>query len=168
MADETDKATKEATVYVTKLAAAQRQLTAAIRLFFANEDELAVHTIAHAAYRLLSDLKANRGRDEAADTYLTAIFYTVRSYHRGTLPECISGNPDVMKWILDLASQLPITALSEVGDARVVIPKHVVSQYWNERNRIPNFLKHANKDDSTHIAVGEVDNRTLIMQAVGA
>lgn len=63
-----------ATVHVTKLAAAQRQLRAAVRMFFAGEDELAIHTVASAAYRL-SDLKADRGRDEVGDYYLTAIFY---------------------------------------------------------------------------------------------
>jgi hypothetical protein len=44
-------------IYLNKLAAAQRQLCAAIRLFFAGEDELAVHTVASAAYRVLSDLR---------------------------------------------------------------------------------------------------------------
>ena len=67
-------------IYVTKLAAAQRQLCAAIRMFFAGEDELAVHTVASAAYRVLSDLKAERGRDEAADHYLNMVFFAVRAY----------------------------------------------------------------------------------------
>ena len=59
---------------MTKLAAAQRQLCAAIRMFFDGEDELAVHTVASAAYGILRDLKAERGRDEAADNYLNAVF----------------------------------------------------------------------------------------------
>jgi len=58
------------TIYITKLAAAQRQLRAAIRMFFSGEDELAVHTVAFAAYKVLSDLKADRGRDEAGDYFL--------------------------------------------------------------------------------------------------
>jgi len=73
-------------VHVTKLAAAQRQLRAAIRMFFAGEDELAVHTVASASYRILADLKEERGRDEVGDYYLTAIFYCVRDYHRVDAP----------------------------------------------------------------------------------
>ena len=38
-------------VHVTKLAAAQRQLTAAIRMFLQGEDDLAVHTVAAACTR---------------------------------------------------------------------------------------------------------------------
>ena len=73
-------------IHVTKLAAAQRQLRAAIRMFFSGEDELAIHTVASAAYRVLSDLKMERGRDEVGDYYLTKIFYAVRDFRRGTLP----------------------------------------------------------------------------------
>jgi hypothetical protein len=58
-------------------------------MFFAHEDELAVHTVASAAYRFISDLKAERGRDEVGDYYLTAILYCVRDYRRGTLPATV-------------------------------------------------------------------------------
>lgn len=49
---------------ISKLEAAQRQLDCAIRLFFENEDSLAVHTLAHAALRVLLDLYRHRGRDD--------------------------------------------------------------------------------------------------------
>ena len=94
-------------VHVTKLAAAQRQLRAAIRMFFAGEDELAVHTVASAAYRILADFKSERGRDEVGDYYLTAIFYCVRDYRRGTLPSHLANDPDAMKWIREMADRLP-------------------------------------------------------------
>jgi hypothetical protein len=41
---------------ITKLEAAGRQLDSAIRMFFANEDILAVHTVARAAFRILYDI----------------------------------------------------------------------------------------------------------------
>lgn len=93
-----------ARLHVTKLAAAQRQLRAAIRMFFAGEDELAIHTVASAAYRILTDLKSERGRDEVGDYYLTAIFYCVRSYRRGALPSYLANDPNAMTWIRDLAA----------------------------------------------------------------
>ena len=53
---------REATIFINKLEAARRQLDAAIRMTFANEDELAIHTVAAAAYRLVRDLLNRRGR----------------------------------------------------------------------------------------------------------
>ena len=61
-------------IHVTKLAAARRQLSEAIRMFFAGADELAIHTVASAAYSVISDLKSKRGRDEVGDQYLNMVF----------------------------------------------------------------------------------------------
>jgi hypothetical protein len=41
---------------ITKLDAGGRQLDAAIRMFFKNEDMLAVHTVSRAAFRVLYDM----------------------------------------------------------------------------------------------------------------
>jgi hypothetical protein len=41
---------------ITKLEAGERQLDASIRMFFKNEDMLAVHTVSRAAFRVLYDL----------------------------------------------------------------------------------------------------------------
>lgn len=49
-------------IRATKLEAARRELDSGIRLLFAKEDALAVHTIAFAAYGLLSDLSKAAGR----------------------------------------------------------------------------------------------------------
>ena len=50
-----------AELHITKQAAAQRQLDAAIRLLFLGEDLIAVHTLAAAAHNLLSDLDLKSG-----------------------------------------------------------------------------------------------------------
>lgn len=47
-----------------KLDAARRQTDAAIRLFFANEDPFAIHTIAAAAQRILRDIAEKRGNSQ--------------------------------------------------------------------------------------------------------
>lgn len=155
-------------VHVTKLGAAQRQLRAAIRMFFATEDELAVHTVASAAYALLKDLKAKRGRDEAADYYLTAIFYAVRSYRRGALPAYLADDPDAMQWIKDMAAHLPIEASSKFEDVRASISPETAGAFWRKRNRVSNFLKHADRDAKTNIALEEVDNPHLLMQVLSS
>jgi len=45
---------------VTKLQAAKRQLSVAIRLFFGRADPLAIHTLVSAAYQIVWDLTKNR------------------------------------------------------------------------------------------------------------
>src|SRR5713226_7570164 len=95
-----------AALHVTKLAAAKRQLQAAIRLFFLQEEELAIHTVASASYGLLKDLKRERGMSEAADAYLTTFFYLVRDFRRGTLPDDITSDPALMAEVQKIAEQL--------------------------------------------------------------
>jgi hypothetical protein len=157
-----------AKVHVTKLAAAGRQLRAAIRMYFAGEDELAVHTVASASYRLLVDLKSERGMDEAANVYLTSIFYVVRDFHRGSLPKHMTSDPDFMTWVRNLAEQLPVQANSRIDDVSVSLSRQAASQFWNQRNKIANFLKHADRDSEASITLEEVDNLLLIMQCYSA
>lgn len=140
-------------VHVTKLAAAQRQLRAAIRMFFAQEDELAVHTVASAAYRLIADLKNGRGRDEVADYYLISVFYVVRDYHRGRLPKHFTDDPEAMKWIQEIAEKLRITESTKIEDVRVSVSPETARQYWLKRNRVANFLKHADRDAREHVSL---------------
>lgn len=155
-------------VHVTKLAAAQRQLRAAIRMFFACEDELAVHTVASAVYGILADLKKDRGKDEVGDYYLAMIFYCVRDYRRGTLPTYIASDPEAMKWIREMAEKLPINESTKYEDVKVSVSQATVKAYWNKRRKVSNFLKHADKDPKAHIALDEVDNLVLLMQCLGS
>ena len=157
-----------ASVHVTKFAAAERQLRAAIRMFFVEEDELAIHTIASAAYRFLADLKDDRGMDEAADAHLTAIFYAVRSYKRGTLPKHMTGNPEMMAQIAEMAAILPIGADSRIADVKASMDAESAQRYWRNRNKAANFLKHADKDPSATLDVTDVDNTHLLMQCLSA
>ena len=55
---------------VTKLDAAGRQLDAAIRMFFENEDVLAIHTLSRAAFRVLFDITNEGDAKVALDAYI--------------------------------------------------------------------------------------------------
>jgi hypothetical protein len=157
-----------AKIHVTKLAAAQRQLRAAIRLYFAEEDELAIHTVGAAAYALLRDLKADRGRDEAADYYLTTIFYAVRDYRRGSLPAHLAQNDEFMRWVKEIAEELPIGPDTQFDEIVASVSQSDARRFWNRRNRVANFLKHATRDAGSHLALEDVDNLELLMQALSA
>jgi len=158
-----------ATLHVTKLAAAKRQLQAAIRLFFLEEDELAVHTVASAAYGLLKDLKRDRGQNEAADSYRTTFFYLVRDFRRGTLPAHMTSDPSMLAEIERIADQLsPITADSKLSDVQVTISPAQEKQYWNESNRAANFLKHADRDTEGTLPLEKLDNNLLLLKCCSA
>lgn len=154
-----------ASLHVTKLAAAKRQIQAAIRLFFMEEDELAIHTIASAAYGLLKDLKHDRGLSEAADSYRTTFFYLVRDFRRGTLPPHFTADPSIMAEVERIAGQLsPITADSKLSDVKVTISPDTERKYWNENNRAANFLKHADRDKDGTLQIEKIDNNLLLLK----
>ena len=158
-----------AALHVTKLAAAKRQIQAAIRLFFLEEDELAIHTVASAAYGLLKDLKRDRGQSEAADIYRTAFFYVVRDFRRGTLPAHFTSDPSIMAEVERIADQLFfITADSKLPDVKLTIPQDVEKQYWNDNNRAANFLKHADRDTDGTLSLERIDNNRLLLKCCSA
>jgi hypothetical protein len=154
-----------ASVHINKLAAAKRQIQAAIRMSFAREDELAIHTVAAAAYGLLKDIKKARGMSEAADAFLTTIFYLVRDYHRRTLPLHMTSDESFMTEVKYLADQLsPITADSKLSDVRASVGPTVERHYWSDTNRAANFLKHADRDTDESLPLKAIDNHLLLIK----
>ena len=55
---------------ITKRQAAQRQIDAGIRMLFRNDDPVAIHTVAMAAFRILSDLVKQRGLEHPIDSMI--------------------------------------------------------------------------------------------------
>ena len=155
-------------VHVTKLLAAQRQLLEAVRMFFAGRDQLAVHTVASAAYGIIKDLKAERGRDEAGDYYLTMTFYAVRSYRRGSLPPRLTEDPDFMGWVRKMAKRLPITASTQYHEVKVHLDPQTTREFWSRSNRASNFLKHADRDAGDSLSLDDLDNLYLLTLAFGS
>jgi hypothetical protein len=58
---------------ITKLEAGGRQLDSAIRMFFANEDILAVHTLSRAAFRILYDITKEGEAKVALDAHIKKV-----------------------------------------------------------------------------------------------
>lgn len=72
-----------AELYITKLEAARRQIDAAIRMVFDNEDELAVHTVASAGYRILRDLLQKKGKYDVEESWRGEILAIVKDIAEG-------------------------------------------------------------------------------------
>jgi hypothetical protein len=137
-------------------------------MFFVREDDLAIHTVASAAYRIIADLKAKRGCDEVGDYYKTMIFYVVRDYHCGTLPKLYTDNPEMMKWIRNMAGQFPFTPSMKYEDIKVAVSKKTAMEWWEKRNKFSNFLKHADQDPKAHISLQDIDNLNLLTLALAS
>ena len=58
---------------ITKLEAGSRQLNSAIRMFFNNEDILAVHTVSRAAFRVLFDITQEGETKVALDAHVKKV-----------------------------------------------------------------------------------------------
>jgi hypothetical protein len=154
--------TDAAELHVNKLAAAQRQLDAAIRMYFGEEDDLAIHTVVSAAYSIISDLKSKRGRDESVDILMRGIFYACRNFTVGEVSEVELRKKGLWEHIQ------PFLALfdenSNLTWDEFVFQNSEAGQrsYWRYRNRFANFLKHADKDSQSTLPIHEMDNLSLI------
>ena len=58
---------------ISRLEAAKRQLDAAIRMWFKNEDMLAIHTVSRAAFRVLFDLTKEGDAKKALETHIQKV-----------------------------------------------------------------------------------------------
>jgi hypothetical protein len=160
---------KQATVHITKIAAAKRQLEAAIRMFFTREDELAIHTVAAAAFRVLRDIKGKRGSSFAADVMKEALYDFTRRYMEGTL------RADEVEH-LKAAGLLPfiISLVGRINSDGGKFDREQISvqmDFQAEQRMFPsavaNFLKHADRDVGAHL-VEEVKNLDLLIRATAA
>jgi len=161
---------RSAVVYVNKLAAARRQLDAAIRMKFLGEDELAIHTVAAAAYRILCEPKAKRGRDELEDLHLRGVFAVAEAYAKGSInlpPELASDKTmmDLIEWIAGIIRTRDNVTEDEF---KVELSHWHKKSYWSTVNKPTNFLKHADRDSNKALALKDLNTDYLIGMASAA
>lgn len=153
-------------VYITKASAARRQIDAAIKMYFAGYDELAIHTVAGAARTLVRDLNKHRGNSVYSETLQRGIILGVQSWLRGqTHPPDVEAlfrtlvgserNRD--KW-LSLDPQ-DSTAIATVG------MDNFERNEWSKSVGIINFLKHADRDPRAVLRSNGIDNVRRITES---
>jgi hypothetical protein len=157
--------TRKAVVHITKIAAASRQLDAATRLFFMNEDELAIHTVAAAAFRILRDVSDKQDKNFTTEVFKLGIYNIAKRYAEGTLlaPE------------LKLIENSGIMAIVEkiVADPgfncdRIEVNMNKAAEQRAWPSKAANFLKHADRDVDEHLPIDEVENEKLLMAGCAA
>lgn len=137
---------KSARVFLTKLGAAERQLSAAIRMVLANEDELAIHTVAAAAYRVLRDIKQQRGRSDAFDLFergLSPVAHDLATGKINSVARVFAYEDSPLVAIIDSIRDGIIAG--DIKSFEDVPPIKVKNEgrFWYEFNEPFNFLKHA-------------------------
>ncbi len=155
---------KEGEIFVTKLEAARRQIDAAIRMTFLNEDPLAVHTVGAAAFRILRDLKKSRGRSTLADLLRAGLYEMASDVVSGKdLPDEIKGQPieDIIARIADNIRAGKVGSPEEIDFTIAGENCH-----WAEFNLPANFLKHADLDSKKALRIRDIRNDELLIQAV--
>jgi hypothetical protein len=75
---------QHAEILISKIEAARRQIDAAIRMTIANEDEVAIHTVASAGYRILRDLLNKRGKFDVEELLRLGLFAHASELVRGS------------------------------------------------------------------------------------
>jgi hypothetical protein len=162
---------KKAQIFILKEAAAQRQLDAAIRMTLLGEDELAIHTVAAAAYEVLRDLKKKHSRRELSDRLGTGIFAIASDLASGKidkLPPAIAEAKILVPIITEICTAI---RRGDVKDENDVIGRLAIineQSYWRKFKESANFLKHADIDPGASLSVDKVDNRLLLMLAISA
>jgi hypothetical protein len=166
------KSPQQSNIVITKLAAARRQLDAAIRMTFANEDELAIHTVAAAAYRVLKDILEKRGRNDREDVIRAGIYGFALALINGNLSE------SQKEFLKEPHAQRVVSAVAQAirdhGDQVTPdnIPFSLSAQdkqsHWRSMSKAAAFLKHADRDADTSLPLSEVKNDVLLMHACSA
>jgi hypothetical protein len=162
---------RRATMFIKKLEAARRQLDAAIRMTFANEDELAIHTVAAAAYRVVRDLLEKRGRFDLDETITVGAYLTACSLAAGELPQAelddlTRESPKLRDLIAAIADE--IKAKGDAITPSIHLDRSLRIADWSRLSAAANFLKHADKDAETHLSLNKINNDEILVRAISA
>jgi hypothetical protein len=153
-------------VAVSKTDACKRQLDAAIRLFLADDDALAIHTLAAASYRIIRDLKEKRGKTELDDMLSNAGFNIASKLATGelsSLPEGVEAESQYGQIILSFVEDIRSGELQDMSQISISVRNE--NKHWREFNAAANFLKHADQDYTEAFDFSGVDNMRLLSDA---
>jgi hypothetical protein len=157
-------------LHVNKIAAASRQLDAAIRMFFAEEDELAIHTVASAAFRILRDVTEKRGKNFTTEVVRAGIHSIAQRYAQGKLPAKelkLIENTGLMVIIENIVDD--VRAQGDKFDrSRIGVSMNKPGEREVWPSQAANFLKHADRDAEDHLPVDEIKNEHVLMGACAA
>lgn len=169
MVDLIENTREEGKIFVNKLSAAERQCAAAIRMYFSQEDELAVHTVASAALNLYADLMKGRGKEPAIHGPMYGLFRAARDIIEGefSLADFDNWGEEGRKILQEQVAYLRDHPEFDIEDMKVDGPNKFVRKFWNEKRKSYNFLKHADRDQNKLLDEAHINNENIIAEAIG-
>ncbi len=164
-----------AEIYVNKLEAARRQIDAAIRMLLANEDSLAIHTVTAAGFGVLRDLLKHRGKYDleelsSAGIYQCALEYAEGLVTREQLAVIFKGDDfsqDIIVYIAEEIKEKKVYGPDEIN-VQMSISDAARKERHDKLAKIPNFLKHSDKDPLGLLSISQVDNIEFLSNAAAA
>jgi hypothetical protein len=148
---------------ITKLGAAERQLCAAIRLVFADEDVLAIHTVAAAAYRLLRDIEESRGQH--------GFLYSIAAGLIGLGEDLAAGKP--VPELDPISLRLAEEVAEGISDGQKPTVEQIAARFrrpdarfWKRFSSPANFLKHADMDADAVLSMDEMEQHNSELLSV--
>lgn len=158
------------TIQISKIAAAQRQLDAAIRIFFQREDELAIHAVAAQAFQILRDLIQQRGVHFTSEVFRSGILSIAQQYVQGTLPpdkKAMIEGSSFMPTIAKLAEHIRVHGDNfDKESIHVNVSTRHEHKLWLSETTV--FLKHAKRDPNGFLSADGLDNEKMLMATCAA
>jgi hypothetical protein len=157
---------RQATIFINKLEAARRQLDAAIRMTFANEDELAIHTVAAAAYRILRDMLHKRGRHDLEELIRFGFYTMAKNFLEGKIEKDSLEKSQLYHLVSRIADTMKVHGNKlTVDNMPIFVNEASKKAHWQAMSKVSGFLKHADRLPEAIISLADVDNTALIMYA---
>jgi len=155
-------------VHGTNLAAAQQALRTAIRMFFSDADDAAIHAMASAAYRVISDVQSKRDVEAATNLYLTSVFESVQAYRRGDLAKGLSQDPGLSYRPVVMSELVPTDPGTTFDDFRKALRRHPLAEAIRHKARAPKVGIDAVRSAGAQNTECEFDTYSLLMQSIVA
>ena len=157
-------------LFINKLSAAERQLNSAIRMYFMEEDALAIQTVASASLNLYADLLRMRGKEPALHGFAYGMFRTARDYIQGKLSDAKlsklgESGVEAIKPMIDILAKNPDF---DIESMKVSGGQDFVRGYWFEKREAYNFLKHADRDHDKLLDEAIINNEDIIYNSISS
>ncbi len=140
---------------LSKQEAAKRLIHAAVDMFSANADPIAIHVVASSALNILRELSKVDGRRFVERVFQSALFNGAASHVAGE-PTGLPDHPMVNEWIEGLAQAIESGAVQEPCDIKINDAQKLEVETLKYLVDPFNFLKHADRDPDGKLDVSEV------------
>lgn len=154
--------------FLNKLAAGERHLSEAIRMYFLEIDPLAIHVVASCAHNIFADLLSARNKDPTVHGVLYGLFRAARDLNEGAMTEdeLFAKGIGPIETVQELSEFLRLHPNFDIDEMETSAPKEFARAYWADRRRSYNYLKHADRDGNSLLDESTINNEAVILDAM--